>query len=85
MARFNPDWLDFFGDYAEKANAEAVRDLWGRVLAGEIRRPGTFSLYTLRILAELDQQVARWFEEEAQFRWGKKRRPAAGRHEYIGR
>ena len=67
----NPDWLDFFGDYADKANAQAVRDLWGRVLAGEIRRPGTFSLYTLRILAELDQQVARWFDEEAQFRWGK--------------
>ena len=67
----SPDWLDFFGDYAEKANTEAVRDLWGRVLAGEIRLPGTFSLYTLRILAELDQQVARWFDEEAQFRWGK--------------
>jgi hypothetical protein len=40
----DPDWLNFFGSYAEKATSETIRDLWSRVLAGEIRRPGSFSL-----------------------------------------
>ena len=62
------DWLNYIDGYAEKASTEAVRDLWARVLAGEIRRPKSFSLMTLRILAELDQQMASWFEEETEFR-----------------
>ena len=54
----DPDWLNHFGGYAEKATSEHVRDLWARVLGGEIRRPGSFSLATLRLLAELDRQMA---------------------------
>lgn len=65
-----PDWLNYFGGYAEKATSEKVRDLWARVLAGEIRRPRSFSLATLRLLAELDQQTASWFQEETAFRVG---------------
>ena len=38
----DPDWLNHFGGYAEKATSEHVRDLWARVLGGEIRRPGSF-------------------------------------------
>ena len=63
------DWLSNFSGYAEKASSEKVRDLWGRVLAGEIRRPGAFSLSTLRLLAELDQTLAASFEQEAQHRF----------------
>ena len=37
------DWLNYFGGYAEKASSKKVRDLWARVLAGEIRHPGSFS------------------------------------------
>lgn len=65
----DPDWLNFFANYAEKASSEAVRDLWARVLAGEIRYPKSFSLMTLRVLAELDQRTASWFQEEAEFRF----------------
>ena len=64
----DPDWLNHFGGYAEKASSEKVRDLWARVLAGEVRHPGSFSLTTLRLLAELDQQMASWFQEEIEFR-----------------
>ena len=63
------DWLNNFAGYAEKASSEKVRDLWGRVLAGEIRRPGAFSLSTLRFLAEMDQKMATWFEEEVRLRF----------------
>ena len=64
----DPDWLNHFGGYAEMASSEKVRDLWARVLAGEVRHPGSFSLTTLRLLAELDQQMASWFQEEIEFR-----------------
>ena len=65
----DPDWLNYFGGHAEKASSERIRDLWARVLAGEIRRPGSFSLTTLRFLAELDQQMASWFEAAVKFRF----------------
>ena len=64
----DPDWLNHLRGYAEKATSEDVRDLWAKVLAGEIRRPGSFSLTTLRFLAELDRQAASWFQEETEFR-----------------
>ncbi|MDE0343450.1 MAG: DUF2806 domain-containing protein [Deltaproteobacteria bacterium] len=64
----DPDWLNHLGGYAEKATSEDVRDLWARVLAGEIRRPGSFSLATLRFLMELDRNTAFWFQQETEFR-----------------
>ena len=68
-AEVDPDWLNYFGGYAEQANSETVRDLWARVLAGEIRHPGSFSRSTLRLLAELDQQMASWFQIETESRF----------------
>ena len=67
-AEVDPDWLNYFDGYAEKATSENVRDLWARVLAGEIRNPGSFCRATLRLLAELDQQMASWFQQETEFR-----------------
>lgn len=49
------DWLNVFERYAEDASTERMQNLWGRVLAGEIRRPGRFSTRTLRFLSEFSQ------------------------------
>lgn len=62
------DWLNYFEEYAEKASTAEVQKLWGRVLAGEIRKPKTFSLRTLRFLSELDADTARIFEKTAKKR-----------------
>jgi hypothetical protein len=56
------DWLNVFERYAEDASSERLQDLWGRILAGQIRNPRTFSLSTLRFVSELDQQTASLFE-----------------------
>ena len=56
------DWLNHLEEYAEKASSERMQDLWARVLAGEIRKPQSFSLMTLRFLSELDQKIATLFE-----------------------
>jgi hypothetical protein len=52
------DWLNVFGSFAEKASSNDVRDIWARVLAGEIRRPGSFSLATLSFVSIVDARLA---------------------------
>ncbi|MBX9796397.1 DUF2806 domain-containing protein [Sphingomonas sp.] len=49
------DWLNVFERYAEDASTERMQNLWGRVLAGEIRKPGRYSMRTLRFLSEFSQ------------------------------
>lgn len=52
------DWMNVFEEYAEKASSEELRQTWARVLAGEIRKPSSFSLKTLQFLSVLDKASA---------------------------
>jgi len=51
-----------FERYAEDATTEELQQRWGRVLAREVRKPGTFSAKALRIVDELDAPTALLFE-----------------------
>jgi hypothetical protein len=51
--------------YAEGASTDEIRERFGKVLAAEIRRPGTFAAKTLRIVDELDSHTAAFFERFA--------------------
>jgi Protein of unknown function (DUF2806) len=44
--------------------------LWARVLEGEIRKPKSFSLKTLRFVSELDAYTAQTFEKYVDFVFG---------------
>lgn len=59
------DWLNVFSRFAEDASSERMRTLFAKVLAGEIRKPGSFSLATMRFIAELDQDTAGAFKDAA--------------------
>ena len=61
------DWLFRWRDSAGKVSAEELQILWGRVLAGEIKSPGSFSLRTLEFLKNLSQREARQIEKLAPF------------------
>lgn len=63
------DWLNLFESKSELASTENMRRLFGHILAGEIRKPGTFSLSTLRIASELSQATAKLFMEVASVRF----------------
>jgi len=52
------DFMNTFEAVAERASSEKLRDLLARVLAGEIRKPSTFSLRTLHVLSVIDQPLA---------------------------
>lgn len=52
------DWMNSFMRFAEDASSERLQDLFGRILAGQVLRPGAFGFSTLRTLSELDQDIA---------------------------
>ena len=61
------DWLLRWRDSASKVSAETLQTLWGRVLAGEVKAPGSFSLRVLEFLKNLSQEEARRIEKLAPF------------------
>ena len=59
----NDDWLNNFENEASQKSTEEMRLLFGRILAGEIRKPGTYSIKTVKTLGELDQSAATLFKK----------------------
>lgn len=64
------DFLNRFERYAEDASSEEVQAKWANVLAGEVRRPGTFGGKVMRILDEIDNETAQDFAELIKYRIG---------------
>lgn len=56
------DWLTEFTEIAAKKSNEEIQAILGRILAGEITKPGTFSPATLQLLTTLSQSMARKFQ-----------------------
>lgn len=57
-SKIDEDWMNQFVRFAEDASSDQLQQLWGRVLAGEINKPHTYSRQTLRFLSELDKKTA---------------------------
>ena len=67
-AKLDESFLERFERYAEEASTEQLRQRWGRVLAAEVRTPGTFSMKVMRIVDELEVETAQLFEMMCQSR-----------------
>jgi len=52
------DWLYRWRDYAGDVSAETMQQLWGKILAGELKAPGSYSLRVLDFLRNLSQDEA---------------------------
>jgi hypothetical protein len=52
------DWLKFFARFAEDKSSEELQTLFGKILAGEIKRPGSFSLRSLQLMALISRRDA---------------------------
>jgi len=61
------DWLYRWRDYASGVSDEALQALWGRVLAGEVKSPGQFSLRLLNFLSNLSSNEAQLIEAALPF------------------
>lgn len=54
----NDDWLYRWRDYTGEVSDADLQKIWGRLLAGEVKAPGTYSLRTLDFLRNLSQEEA---------------------------
>lgn len=57
-AEIEDDWLNYFSRAAEDKSSEELQQIFGKILSGEIKRPGSFSLRTIHFLATLTRAEA---------------------------
>lgn len=57
------DWLFSFFNSVQNISDEDMQRLWGKVLAGEIKKPNTFSLRSLDALSKMTKREAQIFNE----------------------
>lgn len=61
------DFIYTFFDECQSIGNEQMQQIWGKLLAGEVVRPGTFHPRTLRILKDMRPDDARLFETLCRF------------------
>ena len=59
------DWVTRFFNCAQEVSSDEMQELWGRILAGEIKKPGSYSLRTLDFIRNLTKSEAEIFEHLA--------------------
>lgn len=57
------DWLNEFESQARLKSSEEMKALFGKILSGEILKPGAFSIKTIRIISQLDRASAEFFQK----------------------
>jgi hypothetical protein len=63
----NEDWLFRWRDSASQVSSDELQQLWGKLLAGEIKSPGSFSLRTLEFIRNLSSAEAASIAKLARF------------------
>lgn len=61
------DWLNRFFSIAKDISTEQMQYVWGKILAGEIAQPGSFSLRTLDVVRNMTMREAEEFQRIAPF------------------
>lgn len=61
------DWLYRWRDYAGAVSSDDLQSLWGRLLAGEVKSPGSFSYRTLDFIRNLSADEAKRIERLSRF------------------
>lgn len=56
------DWLNIFEKEACNKSSEDMRLLFGKILAGEIHKPSSYSMKTIKLISELDNEAAKLFQ-----------------------
>jgi Protein of unknown function (DUF2806) len=71
--RPDEDWITRFFGAAEDVTNSQLQELWGRILAGEIKAPGSYSLRTLEFVKNIGKTEAELFQKlgKLALNWGK--------------
>jgi Protein of unknown function (DUF2806) len=65
--RPDKDWTTRFFNHAQDVSSEEMQDIWARILAGEVKQPGSYSLRTLEFLKNMSKSEAEIFSRVAKF------------------
>jgi len=63
----NEDWIFRFFDSCQDIGDEQIQIIWSKILAGEIKKPGSYSYRTLEILKSLRKPEADFFTKIGSF------------------
>lgn len=63
------DWFTKWRTYAQDTSSEQLQNLWAKLLVGENRRPGSYSLHTLELLSRLSKEDAELIAKVFKFRF----------------
>lgn len=63
----NDDWVTRYCNIIEDVSDELMQQIWAKVLAGELRKPGSYSLRTLEVLRNLSRDEANLFNKIASY------------------
>jgi hypothetical protein len=56
------DWLTRLNSIAQEVSAPEMQFVWGKILAGEYKKPGSFSFRTLETIRNISTEEAKLFE-----------------------
>lgn len=74
-APVDPDWINEFFDNVANVSNDDMQVFWGKLLAGEVSKPKSFSLRTLATLKNLTNYEAELFTKIAPYILGNKSYP----------
>lgn len=63
------DWIAQFFNLSQDVGDDEMQTLWARILAGEVARPGKYSLRTLQAVKLLSKEDARLFSHYCSYVW----------------
>jgi hypothetical protein len=61
------DWAVRFFNIAEDVSDEQMQQLWGKILAGEVKKPNSFSIRTIEFLKNMTKAEAELFSKAANY------------------
>lgn len=67
--RVDHDWVHEFYEHCQDVGNAQMQQLWGKILAGEVAKPGTYSLRCLRVIKDIQQKDADTFTRFCTFVW----------------
>lgn len=59
---YEDDWLSTFENESCHKSSEEMQERFARILAGEIKKPGSFSIRTIKLLGQIDSDIASRFK-----------------------
>lgn len=63
----NQDWINRFFTIVEDVSDAEMQQLWARILAGEVKKPKSYSLRTLEVLRNMSKEEAEQITKASQY------------------